>query len=352
MQDIGTKADATGGASGELTAAEFNDHNVEIEKVVTNSGQTLNPAITDQLSKALFIYGTGAASVVDSGSGNTITLQPLTGGSGLVPPDAYLQLNGGVLCFNKATINTGTAVTIAFGTLGAKALVRKDGSLPAIGDVIGKCYVKWDNSADKWVLLRNETDTYKYTIAASGAIVPKFANNSYEIDTSGGSVVISALPLPDFLGQRIDFIVTGSGTGTITAGTGITFNQVLTSAEGESVISVDKAGTLAWELVVDRKTTLKAFVNFNGSGVIAIRDSFNVSSITDVGAGDYTVNYTNNMKDANYSAVPGCSDSFSATTIAEIASGSMFIGSIGIRTRNAAAGLGDPNVVTLNVFGL
>ena len=45
----------------------------------------------------------------------------------------------------------------------------------------------------------------------------------------------------------------------------------------------------------------RAWVNFNGSGTVAIRDSGNVSSITDNGTGDYTVNFTNNMPDANYS---------------------------------------------------
>lgn len=46
----------------------------------------------------------------------------------------------------------------------------------------------------------------------------------------------------------------------------------------------------------------KAWVNFNGTGTVAIRASFNVSSITDNGTGDYTVNFTTAMPDANYSA--------------------------------------------------
>lgn len=47
--------------------------------------------------------------------------------------------------------------------------------------------------------------------------------------------------------------------------------------------------------------TAKAWVNFNGTGTVAIRASGNVSSITDNGTGDYTVNFTNPMPDANYS---------------------------------------------------
>ena len=50
-------------------------------------------------------------------------------------------------------------------------------------------------------------------------------------------------------------------------------------------------------------TFCRAWVNFNGTGTPAIRASFNVSSITDNGTGDYTVNFTNAMPDANYSVV-------------------------------------------------
>ena len=45
----------------------------------------------------------------------------------------------------------------------------------------------------------------------------------------------------------------------------------------------------------------RAWVNFNGSGTVAIRGSGNVSSITDNGVGIYTVNFTTAMPDANYS---------------------------------------------------
>jgi hypothetical protein len=47
----------------------------------------------------------------------------------------------------------------------------------------------------------------------------------------------------------------------------------------------------------------KAWINFDGTGTPAIRASFNVSSITDNGTGDYTINFTNAISDANYSVV-------------------------------------------------
>lgn len=45
---------------------------------------------------------------------------------------------------------------------------------------------------------------------------------------------------------------------------------------------------------------IRAWVHFNGSGTVAIQQSGNVSSITDHGTGDYTINFTNAMPDINY----------------------------------------------------
>lgn len=64
-------------------------------------------------------------------------------------------------------------------------------------------------------------------------------------------------------------------------------------------MSIVKVGTLQ-NLSGTEVYTCKAWVNFNGTGTVAIRASGNVSSITDNGTGDYTVNFTNAMTDANY----------------------------------------------------
>ena len=53
----------------------------------------------------------------------------------------------------------------------------------------------------------------------------------------------------------------------------------------------------------------RAWVNFNGTGTVAIRASGNVSSVTDGGVGVYTVNFTTAMPDANY-CIPATSSSY------------------------------------------
>ena len=48
--------------------------------------------------------------------------------------------------------------------------------------------------------------------------------------------------------------------------------------------------------------TAKAWVNFNGTGTVAIRRAFNVASITDRGTGKYTVNFITALPDSSYSS--------------------------------------------------
>jgi len=70
------------------------------------------------------------------------------------------------------------------------------------------------------------------------------------------------------------------------------------------------AGSLKFDTWLNDDSTenykCRAWVNFNGTGTVAIRASGNVSSITDNGTGAYAVNFTNAMLDANYAWVGSC----------------------------------------------
>jgi hypothetical protein len=89
----------------------------------------------------------------------------------------------------------------------------------------------------------------------------------------------------------------------------------------------------------------KAWVNFNGTGTVAIRASFNVSSITDNGTGDYTVNFTTAMVDANFAGVYNNAGAaryvsfFSQTTT-----------TLRVQTANAAPSLFDTADVHIAIF--
>lgn len=87
----------------------------------------------------------------------------------------------------------------------------------------------------------------------------------------------------------------GSVTGPVTVSStlSVTENFSFNSGYGSSAVAY---GCRAW-------------VNFNGTGTVAIRASGNVSSITDNGTGTYTVNFANALPDANYCVNAGCKNS-------------------------------------------
>lgn len=119
------------------------------------------------------------------------------------------------------------------------------------------------------------------------------------------------------------------------------------------------AGTVSVPVNTVVNGSAKAWVNFNGIGTVAIRAGFNVSSITDNGTGNYTVNFTNALADVNFSAVANSKSADNttlgrfypvlpcgyATTSVRLLTSSPSSGSI---TDAVAA---DAALITLSVFG-
>jgi hypothetical protein len=85
----------------------------------------------------------------------------------------------------------------------------------------------------------------------------------------------------------------------------------------------------------------RAWVNFNGTGTPAIRASGNVTSITDNGTGDYTVNFTTAMPDANYSMPSSSANTNPTMSIAspQLAATPFTTTTARIETRNTSTGV-------------
>jgi hypothetical protein len=71
--------------------------------------------------------------------------------------------------------------------------------------------------------------------------------------------------------------------------------------DGSAGVTTNAGGSVNPSTTIDGiNYSCRAWVNFNGTGTVAIRASGNVTSITDGGVGTYTVNFTAAMTDANY----------------------------------------------------
>ena len=96
----------------------------------------------------------------------------------------------------------------------------------------------------------------------------------------------------------------------------------------------------------------RAWVNFNGTGTVAIRASGNVSSITDNGTGDYTVNFTTAMPDANYSVVGAVGDGSTGSYVfrSNAFTSAPTTSAVRISTANSAFGASDAAYVSVAIF--
>jgi len=94
----------------------------------------------------------------------------------------------------------------------------------------------------------------------------------------------------------------------------------------------------------------RAWVNFNGTGVVAIRASGNVSSITDNGTGSYTVNFTTAMPDVNYATAGIGVDTGSDGPCVALTSGGVATGSVGVSAILPGVAVKDTTIVSVIVF--
>ena len=126
-------------------------------------------------------------------------------------------------------------------------------------------------------------------------------NTTGTVTSSTTSLVVASAT-----GIAAGMFVVGEGIAPGTTVSSIASTTVTLSANANATLSADpvtfySASKILTPAVVGSQLC-RAWVNFDGTGTVAIRASFNVSSITDNGTGDYTVNFTTALADANYAA--------------------------------------------------
>lgn len=150
--------------------------------------------------------------------------------------------------------------------------------------------------------------------------------------------------------SKIALSPNASGTGTFTvAAPNTNTDYTLTLPE--------TTGTLALTTQAITQTTgsapyygARAWVNFNGTGAVAIRADENVTSITDNGVGDYTVNFTTAMPDVNYAVVGGSGNNLSFSFMTPNAGTKTTTSTNIYTTASSSITLGDPLEVCVAIF--
>jgi len=135
-----------------------------------------------------------------------------------------------------------------------------------------------------------------------------------QIDNLPSSLADNSVTLAKMAGGTDGNLITYDASGDPAYVTTGTSGQVLTSGgTGVAPTFQTAAGgadtSLSNLTATGENKVCQAWVNFNGTGTIAIRDSHNVSSLTDNTTGDYQVNYTNAMSNTTYSVTAIVHDS-------------------------------------------
>lgn len=138
-----------------------------------------------------------------------------------------------------------------------------------------------------------------------------------------------------------------SPDGTVRIGVG---NSGATTAD---VASISSSGNFSFNSGYGSVATAyacRAWVNFNGTGTVAIRASGNVSSITDNGTGDYTVNFTTAMPDANYSWCVSAGRTANSANFSAMSQAAPTTSALRFQTLDAGFNLVDMTYATTAIF--
>ena len=100
-----------------------------------------------------------------------------------------------------------------------------------------------------------------------------------------------------------------------------------------------------------RKDSVKAWANFNQTSTQAIRDSYNVSSITDSGTGASTINFSKALSSADYSAVASGPNTSGLSINYSIGVGSFATTSVAVYREASDGTAYDGTYMNLIVFG-
>ena len=115
---------------------------------------------------------------------------------------------------------------------------------------------------------------------------------------------ITSTTAPSLVGTNFTSLPSASLTGALPAIDGSSLTSLTSASLTGALPAIDGSNLTG----IPSGYTAKAWVNFNGESTVAIRADGNVSSITDHGTGDYTVNITTSLSSANYSTSALCQD--------------------------------------------
>ena len=259
---------------------------------------------------------------------------------------------------------------VSAGVIAANAVQDSVGSQSITGDKLGLTAINANNIVNASI---TGAKIALGTITGDDIATGQITGNLLTANCVSGNNIVSGLALTGNVSVTGNVIV-GSGTAANPAisvvgdtDTGIYFpsaNTIGFTRGGIQVGEFDSTSIANFKFnsgfgSVGTAYGCRAWANFDGSGTPSIRGTGNVSSITDNGTGQYTVNFATAMPDTNYSAIGSCSvigSVSSYTIVATTGSGTTTYGihstsGVGINATVGSTGNNtDPETVQVAIF--
>jgi len=224
-----------------------------------------------------------------------------------------VYLKGDVLCFKRADNQETTVIEMSGGKVGIGTTSPVD-TLHVVGTI----------GIDDYINHNGDSDTYI-----------QFTNNNMFLRAGGQGLVLD-------------------GTGKVGIGTDSPQGLLhIKHATNSTQLSANHIfGLTTGGISISAVPIAKAWINFNGTSTVAIGNSYNVASLTDNGAGDYTVNFATDITSAAYCAVGSSGAGATPAHNKNLNIYTQAVGSVRVTTSTTDNTLTDCGTVNVTIFAL
>lgn len=282
--------------------------------------------------------------------------------TGTAPLSMVANVTNQVFTFVAAGTNTG-ATTLNINSIGALA-IQKNGAALVAGDITSGDSVQVAYDGTQYQMLTPARTPVLTAGSIPDSALVEGSTTNFKVssnDTTAGDLEAKLLVGAGLTlstqndggneTRTIDTDINGLSDVTITAADEIMYGDV-TDSNNRKKDTVQ--GILDLVPTVDVSGVPKAYAEFDGTGTPALNKSLNVSSLVDNGTGDYTLNFTNNMSDANFgvNVTTGTTSQAVTGSYSARAVGSVTVITMGSASGNVQSGTNrDNDFNTVAVFG-